>query len=188
MLLSTLLVLLLASCQATQRAASSTNRLQGQEPPPKADIVPVLSSGDYLSVKVGEPPRGILVYAPVDGDGDVWLPLVGRIHIGGLDSVSAEILIAQLYAERGIYQAPSVTIDLLGRNVVLVDGLVRRPGIYPWTADLSIAELLDSVGIEPGASRVTLGLRGARVTFPLFLRPDKQLEVPLEGNSRISVW
>jgi polysaccharide export outer membrane protein len=72
---------------------------------------PVLSAGDILTVRIFEQPD----YTPevqLSSEGNVLLPLIGTLHVGGLTVSQAELLIETKFREAGIYRNPQVTLVL----------------------------------------------------------------------------
>jgi polysaccharide export outer membrane protein len=95
--------------------------------PPAAAPWP-LGAGDRLRIIVFEQNQlgGEFV---VDQDGDVSLPLLGRLRVAGLLPGQAEQLIAARLAG-SIVKNPKVNIDVLHYRPVYVYGEVTRPGAY----------------------------------------------------------
>lgn len=81
----------------------------------------------------------------VDGAGNISLPLVGNINVGGKTPAEASQEIAgQL---RGKYvKDPQVTITIVKANprTVTVDGAVQQPGVYPVTGRMTLQEAIAS--------------------------------------------
>jgi polysaccharide export outer membrane protein len=90
----------------------------------------------------------------VDGDGNINLPLVGRIHASGMTLQELEAnLVLRL---REYIREPQVFVDVVQfRSApVYFVGLFARPGIYPLQGNRTLTEMLTSVGgMLPNASR-----------------------------------
>ena len=97
----------------------------------------------------GEP----LASVPVDADGTIKLPYVGRLAVAGRTPAEVEEMIENGLA--GKSQSPQVLVTIRTNisNTVYVAGEVRKPG----RIDLSVARerLLDAVAIAGGTVQVT---------------------------------
>ncbi|MBW3539723.1 MAG: polysaccharide biosynthesis/export family protein [Planctomycetes bacterium] len=95
----------------------------------------LVSSGDVLEVTVPDLFRGAELRplrVQVLGNGEVQLPLIGAVKIGGLTLPAARDAINAAYAD-GIFVDPKVSLIVAQRaavNVVVL-GLVNHPGVYP---------------------------------------------------------
>jgi len=81
----------------------------------------------------------------VDGAGNILLPLVGNMAVGGKTPQEASQVIAS--ALRGKYlKDPQVTITIVKANprTVTVDGAVSQPGVYPVTGRMTLQEAIAS--------------------------------------------
>jgi polysaccharide export outer membrane protein len=115
--------------------------------PPAAGRAPddVVRPRDVLSVAVWNQPAlsGLFL---VEDDGAFTFPLVGRIQASGLTVRALEANLAAQLAD-GFLTAPQVRIDIHQRaGRVLLMGEVRRPGAYPLTPGLTLAEALALAG------------------------------------------
>jgi polysaccharide export outer membrane protein len=119
-------------------------------PPP--DIT--TDAADFANYRIG--PRDQLLVdvfgAPdlkregeVDGAGNILLPLVGNVGVGGKTPEEAsQVIAAQL---RGRYlKDPQVTITIVKANPrsVTVDGAVQQPGVYPVTGRMTLQQAIAS--------------------------------------------
>lgn len=90
----------------------------------------------------------------IDADGNINLPLVGRIHAAGMTLQELEAdLVRRL---REYIREPEVFIDVtqFRSAPVYFIGMFARPGIYPLQGNRTLTEMLISVGgLAPGASR-----------------------------------
>jgi len=108
---------------------------QTQPTTPLAETQPVstgymLTPGDRVVVAVlGQPEfTGEL---PIDNDGDIALPLIGSVHVGGLMQGQAQELIRARLAD-GYLVSPSVSVRLGELRPFYILGSVRSPGAYPF--------------------------------------------------------
>jgi polysaccharide export outer membrane protein len=94
-----------------------------------------LRAGDVLTIKM----YGDADYAPsarIDLDGNIQLPLVGPVHVGGLSVAQAELLIAQKLIGAGMYRDPQIfmtvtdgpdnSIAVMGENHFVVPAIGSR--------------------------------------------------------------
>jgi len=168
-LVTLLLVLAAAPVPAQQQAAqpvpANGNLEQSAQPPQAPAPAQQLPQDTVRPNYVLGPNDQILVRAPdaeeinqkpfrVDGDGNINLPLVGRIHAGGMTLQELEVdLVRRL---REYIREPQVFVDVVQfRSApVYFVGLFVRPGIYPLQGSRTLTEMLTSVGgATPNASR-----------------------------------
>lgn len=117
--------------------------------PPAHDQI--LQPGDILTVHV----FGQIDYAPivrVSNDGNVQLPLIGTVALGGLSLSQAELLIAKRLEAAGIYISPQVTIqETEGPNsVVTVIG--EAHGSIPVSGSRRLFDVLSAAGGLPATA------------------------------------
>jgi polysaccharide biosynthesis/export protein len=90
----------------------------------------------------------------IDGDGNVNLPLVGKIHVAGMTVQEFESdLVRRL---REYIREPQVFAQVVQfrSEPVFFVGMFVRPGIYPLQGTRSLTEMLTSVGgTQPNADR-----------------------------------
>lgn len=90
----------------------------------------------------------------VDGDGNINLPLVGRIHVAGMTLQELEAdLVRRL---REYIREPQVFVQIVQyrSEPVFFVGLFARPGAYPLQGNRTLIEMLTAVGgLLPNADR-----------------------------------
>ncbi|MBN2768649.1 MAG: polysaccharide biosynthesis/export family protein [Campylobacterales bacterium] len=100
---------------------------------------PIVSSGNNTQNYL-DPMRGFTV----SDDGSVYLPLVGSVHLGGLDKIEASKLLTKKYGE--YLRFPYAKVDILNQRVYVL-GEVKNPGIVDVTNEtLNFFEALAQVG------------------------------------------
>ncbi len=144
-------------------AAQSPN--QGGNPAQTAGAAQQLPPDTVRPNYVLGPNDQILIRAPeaeeinqkpfrIDGDGNINLPLVGRIHVAGMTLQELEAdLVRRL---REYIREPQVFVDVVQfRSApVYFVGMFQRPGIYALQGNRTLVEMLTSVGgLQPNASR-----------------------------------
>jgi polysaccharide export outer membrane protein len=114
----------------------------------------VITTGDVLSIHLYAEND----YAPtvrIASDGSVDLPLIGKIHFGGLSVAQAEALLAHRLIEEGMYRDPQVLITIAegpGSTVTLI-GEMR--GVVQIAGNRRLLDVLSlGGGLPPTASHV----------------------------------
>ena len=120
--------------------------------------VPALNigSGDLLQVSMFENPE-LSGSFRVDANGEIMLPLIGKVHVAGqtADEVGTEI--AKRYVQAGILKPEGAyaTISVLeyATQGITVNGEVKSPGIYPALGVRMLNDVIAAAGGEsPGAA------------------------------------
>lgn len=94
-----------------------------------------IASGDVLEISIaaGLAEEGVNSYAArVDGRGDIEIPEVGRLNVGGVKLPEAEAMIKTQLISRQYYRNPSVVITMKQRKEieVTVVGAVKEEGTF----------------------------------------------------------
>lgn len=95
----------------------------------------ILGPDDVLEVTIPDLYEGSFIQAiraRVMDDGNILLPLVGAVKVGGLNPIGAQEAINKAYAN-GIFANPRVSLSLAEKATVevVVLGEVQAPGVYP---------------------------------------------------------
>ncbi len=105
----------------------------------------------------------------LDADGNVYLPMIGSVKLGGMTVEQAEGELARQL--RRFFQAPvvSIVVTQYRSDPLFLLGAFRNPGIYPLVGKRTIVEFLSSIGgLAPNASRrVRITRRLDQGTIPL---------------------
>lgn len=91
----------------------------------------IIGAGDVLEVAVYG--AADLSQRPtVNSEGNIYMPLVGYVHIGGMHVEDAQAAVEQAYLKKDVLKSPHVSIVVTSYSggVVLM-GEVGRTGIYP---------------------------------------------------------
>lgn len=119
---------------------------------PVSDEAPsiLIGPGDLLNVVVFETPE-LSTSVRVNQDGDAGLPVLGAVHVAGLNSQQASAAIEDAYRSRGLLLNPHVTVSEteFASQGASVLGEVRSPGVYP---TLGSRHLLDMLSLAGGVS------------------------------------
>jgi polysaccharide biosynthesis/export protein len=119
-----------------------------------------IGAGDVLHVIVLDQP-GLTGDFPVDAEGMIAFPFLGRVKSASLSAVEVERKLTTLLSD-GYLKRPqvSVTVKEFGSQRVFVTGEFLRPGPYSLKADRSLLTLLASVGeTTPNAGHEILVIR-----------------------------
>ncbi|MGD0632405.1 MAG: polysaccharide biosynthesis/export family protein [Terracidiphilus sp.] len=131
----------------------------------------------------------------VTSKGEIYLPLVNYVHVGGQDLQEAQTSIESALKKGNFMVTPHVTIAVAeyASGVVLM-GEVNRPGIYPVTAATSkLLDLLTEAGgtTQSAGQMVTITHQGNDQQQVVFLShdPTKAMEanVPIAQGDTIMV-
>lgn len=147
-----------------------------------AAVEPVLGAGDTVHITVYQNPD-LTVDARLSDAGQISMPLIGNVALGGLTVPGAQSKIEKLLRDGGFVNAPQVTVQTMQirSNQVSILGQVNRPGRYPIEAVGSkVSEMIAAAGgVLPGGADV-LTLVGTRNGKPIQL--DIDLPAVLEGG------
>jgi polysaccharide biosynthesis/export protein len=135
-----------------------------------------LGAGDLIEVSV----YGVAelnTKTRVGNSGDIYLPLINYVHVGGLTIAEAEGVIEKRLDQGGFIKNPHVQlfVDEYTSQGVSVLGEVTRPGIYP---ALGEPRLLDVISAAGGFTDKA----GKSITVTHRNRPDQPATVPLSRN------
>jgi protein involved in polysaccharide export with SLBB domain len=105
-----------------------------------------LGVGDSFEVRVlGEPDLSGLYR--VGSEGNITFPLVGDVHVDGLDAQAAARLIAAKL-KQGMLRDPQVTVlvkDQTSKKIYVL-GQVGKPGTFTYTPSMSVVEAITVAG------------------------------------------
>jgi len=113
-----------------------------------------LMPGDRVAVKVFEDEQ-LSGSFTVDASGDVTLPLVGDINIGGMTLESSQTAIKTALAA-GFVVSPVVSIHVEEYRPVYVFGLVKAPGVYPFRVGMTAISAIVVAGGAPNYTESAL--------------------------------
>jgi polysaccharide export outer membrane protein len=156
------------------------------------DADPMLKSNDMVRMTVfGE--ADLTTQTRVLKSGEVVLPLIGTVRIGGLTVSKANELIRTLYAKDYLVDPKiAVTVDEYSQDFVSVIGAVLTPGQFPVPAsgkfDLSSA-IASAGGLAPGAdpNRVLLTRASGGTSTYTAAAIESGAPIPLRPGDRITV-
>jgi protein involved in polysaccharide export with SLBB domain len=127
-------------------ACGPATRTVVEQPTTPLTVDTSLGVGDSFEVRVfGEPDLSGLY--KVGGEGNITFPLVGVLHVDGLDAQAAAKLIADKLRQ-GILRDPQVTIlikDQTSKKIYIL-GQVGHPGTFNYTPSMSVVEAITIAG------------------------------------------
>ena len=170
----TILVLLFASTGAAQALA------QAAALAPTAAAIDEnyrLGTGDKLHITVyGE--EDLSGHFPVDGSGQVQLPLVGQVKAAGLTlhEFTGEITAAY---QNGYLKDPKVSVEVENYRPFYIMGEVNKPGEYPFENGLNVM----------GAIALAGGYTYRADDTEVYVRRNgspKEVTMPADANTKIN--
>lgn len=82
----------------------------------------------------------------IDENGQVALPLAGRIQAAGLTPAELETRVSRQMKELGVDSEPRVMVTVERWLDIYVDGGVANPGAYPWRPGLTVSQAIAMSG------------------------------------------
>jgi len=170
------------SSAATVRPAPTSSPIEGA---PNLPSTYVLGTDDTLVIHVADAPDINDKPQRVDPNGDLRLPVIGRVHAAGL---SVDQLEAELKERLAVYlEQPDVTVMVTSSHsqTVSIIGAVSNPGIKPLDANKTLVEVLSASGgltADAGPTvRVARKLAQGRIPLP------EALDDPVGGYSTVEL-
>ena len=123
-------------CTSTAKPPTTADRA------PQADNIRV---GDRLIIRITGVPDEQVLAEPIDGDGEISMPNLGRIKAAGKTPSDLEREIETLYIQRRIYTTPNITVSIEQRFVSVI-GEVKSERRIAYTRDLTALNAIRSEG------------------------------------------
>jgi len=119
-----------------------------------------LAPGFLLTMQVYDMPE-ISTELRVDAEGDVGVPMSGKVHVAGLTLPEAQHVIEERLQERQILRHPEINLDIAqyAANNVSVLGEVETPGRVQLLAPRSLPDVLAMVGGETQMAGTMITIR-----------------------------
>jgi polysaccharide export outer membrane protein len=129
--------------------------------------------GDLLHITVYGAPD-LTTEDRVNGAGTITMPLIGTVHVAGLNTEQAEQLIATRFRDGELVRDPQVFVfqKEFAAGGIAVMGEVQKPGVYTLIGD---RRLLDAISVAGGLTPRA----GQAVTITHSSEPDKPTIVDL---------
>jgi len=157
-----------------------------------------VSAADLIAVTVYEVPE-MNRRVRVNASGQVFLPLVGAVDLGGKSMGAAQSLIEKKLAAYVVKPQVTLFIEEYGNRRISVMGEVQRPGTYaiPTESRMTILEAISTAGgFTPVAAqdkaRVLRYVNGSPVKYTIDVRnlakgENKEEDMVLEPNDVVFV-
>jgi polysaccharide export outer membrane protein len=106
-----------------------------------------LGQGDLVELGVYNVPE-LTTKTRVGSNGDVYLPLIDYVHVGGLTLEEAQTVIEKRYTDGGFLKDPHVTlfVDEYASQGASVLGEVAKPGVYAVLGQQRLLDLISAAG------------------------------------------
>jgi polysaccharide biosynthesis/export protein len=175
--------------------SNAASEKSGPSPPSGGDTALRLGTGDLIEVSVYSVPE-LNTKTRVSADGDISLPLVNSVHVGGLTINEAETVIEKRLDQGGFVKNPHVQLFVheYTSQGVSVLGEVSKPGVYPALGDQKLFDLISAAGGfgEKAGKSITVTHRDQAdkpVTVPLSrnLEEHPESNIPVYAGDTISV-
>jgi polysaccharide biosynthesis/export protein len=123
-----------------------------------------IGPGDLLEIGVFDTPE-LAGKVRVNSDGDITLPLIGAVHVGGLSPEQVQDLVALRLMGENFLNDPQVFVFVAeyANQVVYILGEVVKPGPYPLMGSHRLLDFVSAAGgFTPRAGKTaTLTPRGS---------------------------
>jgi len=153
----------------------SRHSSEQKEPEQTDSSALVLGPGDEVDISVYGAPD-LSGHTRVSSDGNISMPLVGNIRVGGMTSSEAEGAIEAHLRQNNILNDPHVSVFArgYGSSAVSVVGEVVKPGSYSTLGPHRLFDLLQAAGglTEKAANRAVVTHRGSDTSNTYQLSKD----------------
>lgn len=132
-----------------------------------------LGAGDKVRVTVFNEPTLSGEFS-VSSDGQLSLPLVGDVPVGGKTTKDVAALFARLLSD-GYLRDPKVSMEVATYRPFFILGEVARPGQYPYVSDMTVySAVATASGFTPRAkkTKVFIRHRGEEAELEFELTPN----------------
>ena len=139
---------------APNPAAQNAPQPAQQLPPDTVRPNYVLGPNDQILIRAPEAEEIDNRPFRIDGDGNINLPLVGRIHAAGMSLQELEADLVKRLREYIREPQVFITVVQFRSEPVFFVGLFNKPGVYPLQGNRTLIEMLAAVGgLQANASR-----------------------------------
>jgi polysaccharide export outer membrane protein len=140
-----------------------------------------IGPGDTLHVQFYDTPD-LEQHPRVSDDGNIYLLMLGNIHVAGLSANDAARAIETAFKSKGLMRQPQVvlTIETYATQGVVVTGQVHTPGAFPIATPRSVVDVLALAGgiADDGDRHITIERHTTkeRVSYFLSAQPGQALD------------
>lgn len=153
------------------------------------NILP-LNAGDLVEINTMGVPE-LTTKVRVNENGELYLPLIGYLSVGGMRPTQVQKLIEQKLIDGKFVNNPHVSVSTSDAMGVTIVGEVQRPGVFPITQTRRFSDLLSMAqGMKPTAGRqITISHRGSTESRTIKYDPEKlaQMDFELQPGDVVSV-
>jgi|GEM_PF-6064048 len=135
-----------------------------------------IAPGIWLSVNVNNSPDLSRVVR-VSASGDIGLPQIGKVHVGGLTGPATERAIRARLQQSG-EAVTKVKVAYFQPGPVFVLGEVQKAGEFAYKDGVALADLIDQAG------GLTYRADSRRVFITRYNQPD-ELEMPVTRSTQV---
>lgn len=167
-----------ASALLGQAPAATAEKQEALLPPGRVAGNYVLGPNDVIMLRVLELDEVSDKPFRVDSDGNINIPLIGKIQAGGMSIEKLEALLTERV--KPYVRKPQVIISIVqfrSEPVFLVGGF-KSPGIYPLQGRRTLLDLMTAVGgLQPTASRrlkITRRLEWGRIPLATAVEDEEK--------------
>lgn len=140
------------TAQQAQQPAAPPQLAQAPADPIRPDYV--LGSNDQILIRAQDVEEINEKPFRVDSEGQINLPLVGRVRAAGLTVKELEQTLTERLKQFVRQPQVMITVTQFRAEPVFFVGAFRSPGIYPLQGRRTLVEMLTSIGgLQPNASR-----------------------------------
>ena len=132
---------------SSQETPTTVTTLKADAVKPSTQESLLIGPGDLLHVTILREPE-LDQRVRVRDSGEIDLPLIGNVHVAGLDPAAASSVISAKYLNGNYLKHPgvSVFVEQFATQPVSVLGQVAKPGTYPISTPRSLLDLLAMAG------------------------------------------
>jgi|SRR5579862_1175612 len=134
----------------------------------------LVGPGDLLEIGVFDTPE-LAGKVRVNSDGEITLPLIGTMHVGGLAPERVQALVAASLHDQNFVKDPqvSVFVDEYAGQGVYVIGEVIKPGPYPLMGSHRLLDFISAAGgFTPRAGKIVTIKTAADPDHPRIISMD----------------
>jgi polysaccharide biosynthesis/export protein len=144
-----------------------------------------LGAGDLIEISVYNVPE-LSTKARVGNSGDVYLPLIDYVHVGGLTVDEAQVVIQKRLEDGGFVRNAHVTIfvDETSQTVTIL-GEVARPGMYPALGERRLYDFISAAGGFTAAAGRKVSIIRQHGDAPITLGLPRNLGDDVKDNIEI---
>jgi polysaccharide export outer membrane protein len=131
----------------------------------------------------------------VDNDGNIFIPLLGSVHVAGMTSAEAGQAIAQKLQQNHVLNHPQVSVFVkeYTNGEISVSGEVNKPGVYSALGPHRLLDILQTAGglSEKAGNSITVSHRGGADVTTIEVSPDpavmEQRNIELDPGDTVIV-